>query len=174
MNELDANIVVDGQKSVAVVNMSGDIVKDGGEVDATCVIETAQGRQKVVKTYLMGGGGGGGGTWGSITGILSDQTDLQNALNAKQDTLTAGTGIDITGNVISATGGGGGSAPTLTWYTNKTGSSITIADTSAANLVKVYKNGLLLEPTADYSISGTTLTLVTALVVTDKITTEVF
>lgn len=28
-------------------------------------------------------GGGGDGTWGSITGTLSDQTDLQNALNAK-------------------------------------------------------------------------------------------
>jgi hypothetical protein len=27
--------------------------------------------------------GGGGGTWGSITGTLSDQTDLQNALNLK-------------------------------------------------------------------------------------------
>lgn len=27
--------------------------------------------------------GGGGGTWGSITGTLSDQTDLQNALDAK-------------------------------------------------------------------------------------------
>lgn len=29
------------------------------------------------------GGGGGGGTWGSITGTLSNQTDLQNALNLK-------------------------------------------------------------------------------------------
>ena len=29
------------------------------------------------------GGGGGGGTWGSITGTLSDQTDLQTALNTK-------------------------------------------------------------------------------------------
>lgn len=29
------------------------------------------------------GGGGGGGTWGSITGTLSNQTDLQNALNTK-------------------------------------------------------------------------------------------
>lgn len=28
-------------------------------------------------------GGGGGGTWGSITGTLSDQTDLQTALDAK-------------------------------------------------------------------------------------------
>lgn len=32
-------------------------------------------------------GGGGGGTWGSITGTLSDQTDLQNSLNNKQDSL---------------------------------------------------------------------------------------
>jgi hypothetical protein len=31
----------------------------------------------------MGGGGGGGGTWGSITGTLSDQTDLQTALDLK-------------------------------------------------------------------------------------------
>ena len=53
----DANIVVDGQKAVAVVIMSGEIVKDGGAVDATCVIKTEQGCQKVVKAYLMGGGG---------------------------------------------------------------------------------------------------------------------
>lgn len=31
-------------------------------------------------------GGGGGGTWGTIAGTLSDQTDLQSALNAKQAT----------------------------------------------------------------------------------------
>lgn len=68
----------------------------------------------------------------------------------------------------------GGGAPTLTWYTNVTGTTVTIPDTSAATLVKIYKNGLLLQPTEDYTISGTTLTLVTALVATDKITTEVF
>ena len=34
---------------------------------------------------------GGGGTWGSITGTLSNQTDLQTALNAKQNTITTGT-----------------------------------------------------------------------------------
>lgn len=66
------------------------------------------------------------------------------------------------------------SAPTLTWYKYNTGTTITIADTSSANLVKVYKNGILLEPSEDYSISGTTLTLATALVDTDKITVEVF
>ena len=43
----------------------------------------------------------GGGTWGSITGTLSDQTDLQTALNAKQNTLTAGSGISITNNTVN-------------------------------------------------------------------------
>ena len=38
------------------------------------------------------GGGGGGGTpaWGAITGTLSDQTDLQNALNAKANVADLG------------------------------------------------------------------------------------
>ncbi len=40
--------------------------------------------------------------WGSITGDIADQVDLQNALNAKQDTLTQGTGISISSNTISA------------------------------------------------------------------------
>ena len=86
--------------------------------------------------------------------------------------------LTISGGVPTrswATPSGGGGVPTLTWYTVDTaGNTLTIADTSSAQLVKVYKNGLLLQPTEDYSISGTTLTTVTALVVGDKITTEVF
>lgn len=39
--------------------------------------------------------------WGNITGTLSSQTDLQNALNAKQDNLTAGSGISISSNTVS-------------------------------------------------------------------------
>ena len=34
------------------------------------------------------GASSGGGTWGSITGTLSDQTDLQTALDAKQDDIS--------------------------------------------------------------------------------------
>lgn len=50
------------------------------------------------------GGGSGEAVWGGITGTLADQTDLAEALAAKQDVLTAGTGIDITNNVISVDG----------------------------------------------------------------------
>ena len=51
-------------------------------------------------TYVFGDGTtalnaltvyGSSGAWGSITGTLSNQTDLQNALNAKQNTITTGT-----------------------------------------------------------------------------------
>lgn len=35
--------------------------------------------------------GGGSAAWGGITGTLSSQTDLQNALNAKENSITAGT-----------------------------------------------------------------------------------
>jgi hypothetical protein len=46
-----------------------------------------------------------GATWGAITGTLSNQTDLQNALNTKQTTLVSGTNIkSINGNSILGSG----------------------------------------------------------------------
>jgi len=38
-----------------------------------------------VRSWVEQSGGGGGGTWGSITGTLADQTDLQLALDNKVD-----------------------------------------------------------------------------------------
>lgn len=47
---------------------------------------------------------------------LVDKKYVDDGLGAKQDTLTAGTGINITNNVISATGGGGGTETyTMGW-----------------------------------------------------------
>ena len=48
---------------------------------------------------LLGSGdivisGGGGAAWGEITGTLASQTDLQSALNAKENTITATTSAD--------------------------------------------------------------------------------
>lgn len=70
--------------------------------------------------------------------------------------------------------------PTLTWYTSADwtlsvdGLTLTIADTSSATLVKVYRNGVLMQPTADYTISGTSLVVQTALTSSEKITLEVY
>lgn len=95
--------------------------------------------------------------------------------------LVAGSNITLTKDgqtgvtTIASTAAGGGT-PTLTWYDTFTEgqTDITISSTSGASLVKVYRNGLLLQPTADYSISGTTLTMVIGLSVNDKVTLEVF
>jgi len=61
-------------------------------------------------------GAGGTATWGGITGTLSSQTDLQSALNAKQNTLTlTTTGTSGAATLVGSTlnipqyGGGGAS-----------------------------------------------------------------
>lgn len=45
---------------------------------------------------------GGSGTWGQITGTLSNQTDLQTALNAKVNVADCG-GIQVRPNYIIST-----------------------------------------------------------------------
>lgn len=76
--------------------------KDG--VDGA-VQYTAGAGIEITEENVINATGGAVATWGDINGTLADQTDLQNALNAKQGTLTAGTNISITDNVISASGG---------------------------------------------------------------------
>lgn len=55
-------------------------------------------------SITLGVGGSGGGTWGSITGTLSNQTDLQNALNAKADSLTNGNGTTANSTAVDLGG----------------------------------------------------------------------
>jgi len=52
---------------------------------------------------------GGAGTWGSITGTLSDQTDLQSALDAKQAAFTA----QSANRIYSGPGSGAAATPTF-------------------------------------------------------------
>jgi hypothetical protein len=56
-----------------------------------------------------GGGGSGGGTWGSITGTLSNQTDLQNALNDKVSLIT----VQTANTVFAGPTTGSAAAPTF-------------------------------------------------------------
>jgi hypothetical protein len=91
-------------------------------------------------------------SWGGITGTLSDQTDLQNALNAKQDTLTAGTNINITGTTISATDttytGSDGVTLTGTNFTNSGVRAVATGTTSGT--VSVNTNGT----STDVAVNG--------------------
>ena len=47
------------------------------------------------------GGGSGDATWGSIGGTLSNQTDLQTALDAKQDNLSSSDTLLVDGGVVN-------------------------------------------------------------------------
>jgi uncharacterized small protein (DUF1192 family) len=74
-----------------------------GSTDLFMIGDASTGQlfKKTIADLQAAIGGGGGGTWGSITGTLSSQTDLQSALNAKQATLS-GTGFVVSsGGTIS-------------------------------------------------------------------------
>ena len=77
--------------------------------------------------------------------------------------IEIGNGIGNSGN-----GGGGSSTATINYFDNITGTTLD-TQLTLGNSVMVFKNGVLLEPTEDYTISGSTITFVTALVSTDKI-----
>ena len=104
---------------------SGDITISGGTTDwgdiggtlanQTDLQSALDGKQETLVnqtniksingTSLLGSGDltvGGGGAWGDITGTLSNQTDLQSALDAKQDDLTidANEGLTLTGSAL--------------------------------------------------------------------------
>ena len=70
---------------------------------------SAGAHKKVLLSDLPGGGGGGGGTWGSITGTLSSQTDLQSALDLKAPLIspsftTPALGTPSSGTLTNCTG----------------------------------------------------------------------
>lgn len=103
-DENSATILRNGQLVVATVAQSGDLLTDPSVIDATAIVQTDNGPQKVVKTYNMGGGGGGGGdtAWGDITGTLSNQTDLKTALDSKLENTATGTNaLTILGTATS-------------------------------------------------------------------------
>ena len=65
---------------------------------------------EVDQAIVDAGGGGGGGAWGGITGTLSDQTDLQSALDAKAASSHTHAASDIASGTIDQARLGTGSA----------------------------------------------------------------
>ena len=98
-----ARVINSGTQSEAVFDFyipkgtKGDPGKDGA------IQYTAGMGINITSDNVIEATGQATAAWGGIVGTLSNQTDLQNALNAKQGVLTAGTNINITGSTISAT-----------------------------------------------------------------------
>lgn len=86
--------------------------------------------QDEIAALKNAGGSGGGGTVDAYT-----KAETDNLLNAKQNTLTAGSGITIDeNNVISSTGGSGGSANP---YVNVKGTDSAIISEDLTNAVAI-------------------------------------
>lgn len=119
---------------------------------------------------------GSAATWGSITGTLSSQTDLQTALNAKKtdsmstnkllgrgtagtgviEEITLGTNLSLSGNTLNATGGSG-SAPAD--QANYIFSSTTTAADPGATYFRLNYN--IAEPVTTKVLTGNVATLTT-------------
>lgn len=80
-----------------------------------------------------GGGGGGSSAWGAITGTLSNQTDLQNALNAKAGNAFSTVAVAGQSNVVADS-----TADTLTLAA---GSNVTITTDAATDTVTISATG---------------------------------
>ena len=107
--QLSAGIVVGSNTAVdAKYGPYADVATAKSEIGSTLrykgltvgilnggVVEEYWWESGITDSDLVAKGGGGGAAWGGITGTLSDQTDLQTALDGKQATITgAATTID--------------------------------------------------------------------------------
>ena len=148
-------------------------------IECTSVVGGLPVNTAITGQQIINAASGGGATWGSITGTLSSQTDLQTSLNAKQATLVSGTNIktlsntslvgsgDISLRTINGSGlvGSGNIVIASSPYTligNQTGAYITgttanTASTSQRIFVNTTANGNILQVrTKVYKITSTT------------------
>ena len=100
---IDANGVISGASQGANTDLSNLSVT--GEAHFQVPLVSGTNIKTINNQSLLGsgnidiqGGGGSAPEWGNITGTISNQTDLQNALDGKQNTLIAGDNIEITDN----------------------------------------------------------------------------
>jgi hypothetical protein len=141
-------------------NWRTNLTPHTGNLQATDLIECTSivGGQPVntaiTGQQIINAASGGGATWGSITGTLSSQTDLNTALSGKQATLVSGTSIK-TVNSTSLLGSGdltiNGNPKTLTSLvgsnligtTNQISASYRIAGGTIATNNSIYVRNVL-------------------------------
>jgi hypothetical protein len=105
---------------------------------------------KALKVMVIGGTSGGT-VWGSITGLISNQSDLQDALDAKQDFIASGTSEEyIRGDGTLATFP---SETTLAWG-NITGTLSNQTDLQTALNAKQATGNYITALTGDVTASG--------------------
>lgn len=137
-------------------------------------------------TYIEINASSGGGTWGSITGTLSNQTDLATALSGKQGTITLTTvGSTGTATLIGNTlnipnySGGTGTVGTISrnvqnFIATAGQTTFTISGGYAAGYIDVFVNGVRLTSVDYAAANGTTVVMTAGLLVGDIVDVMVY
>lgn len=114
-------------------------------------------------------GGSGGASWGGVTGTLSDQTDLQNALDAKADSSSVPAQFNpIAGSNVSLTG----TYPNITFSATATsGAAVQKQVTLDFGLVPVFSKGITF---SDAEITATSKVIMTAAADDDELEMDGF
>ena len=103
-------------------------------LDCTSIIGGVEVNNTITGAQIIAAASGGSAVWGGITGTLSSQTDLQTALNAKQDTLVSGTNIK-TINSTSLLGSGDITIAGASPYTTVGNSAGILVNGTTANTI---------------------------------------
>ena len=82
--------------------------------------------------------------WGDIKGNITNQTDLQAALDAKQSNLTAGTNISIVDNTVNALG----------YILNKSSRGVNVGSSNSTSGKDSFAYGTNCSSSGNYSIAG--------------------
>ncbi|MEI6400047.1 MAG: tail fiber domain-containing protein [bacterium] len=80
------NVIIGGYDGSGIATSNNNIILADGYGNIRMQVD-GNGNIDFKGPVTINGGNIGGGSWGGITGTISSQTDLQNALNAKQDAL---------------------------------------------------------------------------------------
>lgn len=111
-------------------------------IECTSIVGGLPVNTAITGQQIINAASGGSTSWGNIGGTLSNQTDLQTALNAKQATLVSGTNIKtVNGNSLVGSGN-------LTISSNPR----TLASLIGSNLI-----GTSNQISTSYKIAGSTL-----------------
>jgi hypothetical protein len=117
----------------------------------------------ITGAQIIAAASGGSATWGGITGTLSSQTDLQTALNGKQDTLVSGTNIKtVNGNSLVGSGDvttnprtlANVNGTNLTGTANQISASVLIPANTLVTNNTIYIKGLLTKSAGSSTSTG--------------------
>jgi hypothetical protein len=117
----------------------------------------------ITGAQIIAAASGGSATWGGITGTLSAQTDLQSALNGKQDTLVSGTNIKtVNGNSLVGSGNvttnprtlSSVNGSNLTGTANQISASVLIPSGTISTNNSIFVNSLLTKTAGSSTSTG--------------------